>query len=235
MIQLRVTFGGLFGRVKRGGTADWVKAESREALKDATQEWVTGRQSPSLRDRFGPGAYNRYGFTRRVPEYEKAQKRVLGAAQPYASPRGLNFMRAALAISSGQGDPRKVARIAYRLAMDARKLYSGPPMRTAVFRAGGHTIRVTGGTTVLVRLTLPGARNLNRGGAKNQIYKDQLLDLDRGGGRDRRWIYQRLQELMQERVWGPIADHNASSGRAVKFKGLRGVKRQMKLLGGRAA
>ena len=75
--------------------------------------------------------------------------------------------------------------------------FSRTPMRKLITRTGGYAISVRGGTTLKVKLTLPGARILNRGGAKNEIYRQQLLDFSLGGGRDKSYIYARTAELFQ--------------------------------------
>lgn len=205
-MRLTLTFSGLFAAAMQGNLEDWIERQARSCLVDSVEEWIVGRQSPSLRDRFGPNAYSRYGFTRRTPKYEKAQKRVLGAAQPYASPRGLNFQRAALAIAKGAGDPRAIVRAARDLIHQF-----GTPMRVRIFQPGGHTVRAVGSRLIRVRLTLPGARNLNRGGAKSAVYQKELLDMSLAARRDERWIFLRCDQLMRERVWWVLNNHPATT------------------------
>lgn len=222
MLKLQLTFGGLLGRVRKGDLGNEVKARTKSCLEDAVKEWVTGRQSASLSSRMKPGALGTYGFKRRSPEYVKQQIRSLGAETPYASPRGnLNFARLATELAKGaNANPLAIARAMQSLARNMRT-----PMRKLVVRPGGYLVRVTGGTKLKVKITLPGARILNKGGSRNEAYRRELLDFSKGGGRDRAWIFARCQQLMQSRVYGFL------SGDGARVSGLRGLAAGMRRLG----
>lgn len=223
MIKLKMSFAGLLKVRGAGDVANELKARTKSCLEDAVKEWVTGKQSASLSSRMKPGAFGVYGFKRRSPEYVKQQIRSLGAETPYASPRGnLNFARLALELSKGSSaNPLAIARAMQSLARNMRT-----PMRKLVTRPGGYLIRVTGARKVSVKITLPGARILNRGGSRNEAYRNELLDFNKGGGRDRAFIFARCNELMQSRVYGFLADT-----RGARVGGLRGLKTAMRRMG----
>lgn len=224
MINIKLTFGGLLGRVRKGDIGNEVKARTKSCLEEAVKDWVTGRQSASLSSRMKPGAIGTYGFKRRSPEYVKQQIRRLGAEIPYASPRyALNFARLATELAKGaRANPLALARAAQSLARNMRT-----PMRKLVVRPGGYLIRITGGTAIKVKLTLPGARIMNKGGSRNEAYRRELLDFDKGAGRDRAFIFARCQQLMNARVYGFLSGDGTGS----KVSGLRGLKSGMRRLG----
>lgn len=219
MISMKMSFSGLFGRLRKGDLANEVRTRTRSCLEDAVKDWVTGKQDPSLSSRVGPAALATYGFKRRSPAYVKQQIRTLGREQPYASPRWTNYGRLADALL--KGDPRAILRATQWLVRNSRT-----PMRKLITRPGGYAISVKGGNTLKVKITLPGARILNRGGSRNEVYRKQLLDMSLGGGRDRAFIYARCQELMQTRVFGFL-----SGGGPGRVSGLRGLKTAFRKLG----
>lgn len=221
MLRVTLTFGGLLGRVRKGDLGNEVKRRTKSCLEDAVRDWVTGRQSASLSSRMKPGAIGAYGFKRRSPKYVKQQIRSMGAETPYASPRGtLNFARLTTELlKGGNANPLVIARAMKSLARNMRT-----PMRKLVVRPGGYLIRITGGTRIKVKLTLPGARILNKGGSRNEAYRRELLDFTKGGGKDRSFIFARCQEYMRARVYGFL------SGDGAKVKGLRGLKTAMRRL-----
>lgn len=199
MIKLKITVSGLFASIRKMPDLNgFIAVQTRQCLHDAMTEWVTRTQSPGFRDRFGPGAYSKRGLTHRKASYEKRQARVLeGGIQPYAKPRSLNFLRLAKATMSG--DARQILRAAQDLARTQN------PMRRAIFVEGsGFRVSASGSRTIRSSITLPAARILNRGGSKGQKYRDELLDMSLSGGVDKIWIFGRVKELMQERVWRPL-------------------------------
>jgi hypothetical protein len=192
MIKLRLSFTGLYGRVKRGEGRTMAVAAGRAAVEQATTEWITRTGAESLSARMQPTAFATHGMSKRSEAYMKDQRRANGVAQPYASPRRLNWSRIAQIIARGdKADPQQLLR-----ALAAIQRASTTPMRRLVVRPGGYRVRITGSTTVRATISLPGARALNRGGAKNEKYRRELLDLERGAGRDRAWIYRRAHQLM---------------------------------------
>lgn len=192
MIKLTMQFRGLFGRVQRGDGAAMAKESARAAVEQATTEWVTRSGDPSLSSRMKPSAFATYGMKRRSESYTKEQIRANGVAQPYASPRRFNWARIAAIIAKGdKADPRQLLN-----ALAAIQRRNTTPMRQLVVRPGGYRVRVTGGNVVRLRVALPGARALNKGGSRNEAYRRQLLDLSMGAGRDQRWIWRRVHQLM---------------------------------------
>jgi hypothetical protein len=223
MIKLKLTFGGLLGRVRKGDLGNEVKARTKSCLEDACKDWVTGKQTASLSSRMKPGAVGAYGFKRRSPEYVKQQVRQLGAEIPYASPRWHNYARLTTELLKGdKANPLAIARAMKYLARNMRT-----PMRKLVVRPGGYLIRIAGSTNITARITLPGARILNKGGSRNEAYRNELLDFTKGGGRDRAFIFARCQQLMQSRVFGWMSGDGTGS----KVSGLRGLKSGMRRLG----
>jgi len=185
-------FKGLYGRVKRGEGTAMAKESARAAVEQATTEWITRQGDPSLSARMQPSAFATYGMKRRSQGYMKDQIRANGVAQPYASPRRFNWARIAAIIAKGdKADPRQLLN-----AMAAIQRRNTTPMRKLVVRPGGYRVRVTGANTVTARITLPGARALNRGGSRNEAYRRELLDLSKGAGRDQRWIWRRVYQLI---------------------------------------
>jgi hypothetical protein len=185
---------GFLAGVKRPDLQQHVVATATLCLMQATQEWITRSTSPSLKDRFGPGAHMLNSFTRRSPDYEKQQRRKLGSAQPYRSPRGDNF--AALAQRLMKGDILGATKALQRIHVT--------PMYRVIFQRGrGWNIRPRPtSTSAGVSVSWPGARNLNRGGAKNHIYAQEFRDLNRGGAG--RWILMRTAELLDQKLWKPM-------------------------------
>ncbi len=221
MIALKMKFGGLFGRMKRGDAANLVRSTARACLHQAVEEYVTGTQEPSLSKRMVPGAIMSYGFKRRDPEYVKQQKRDGGGERPYSSPRKTNYARLAMIISR----PDRVSPLQLLRATEALARAYRTPMKKLVTRPGGYRILVAGAGNVLrIKLTLPGARILNRGGSRNEAYRNQLLDLSLGAGRDRAFIFARTHELMRDNTY------RFGNGPSGSVRGLRGLKRAYKKL-----
>lgn len=198
MIKLAMRFGGLYGKVQRGEGAAIAQQAARSAVEQATTEWVTRRGDPSLSERMQPSAYPKYGMKHRSPAYTKDQIRANGVAQPYASPRRFNWGRIAAIIAQGdKADPIQLLR-----AMQSIARKNTTPMRKLVVRPGGYRITVAGKHVVRARITLPGARVLNKGGSRNEAYRNELLDFTKGGGRDSRWIWRRVHELIWRNLGG---------------------------------
>lgn len=213
MIKLTMKFNGLFGRLKKGDAATLVRQNSQKCLTQAVTEYVTGTQDPSLSSRMKPSAMLVYGFKRRSAEYVKQQIRDGGGIRPYSSPRRTNYARLAGVLLKGdKASAMELLRATQALARAYRT-----PMRKLVTRPGGFRVSVAGsGNVMRCKLTLPGAAILNRGGAKNAIYRQQLLDLSLGAGRDRAFIFARVNQLMQ--------DNTYRFGNEGKVSGLRGLK-----------
>jgi hypothetical protein len=218
MIKMAISFTGMMGRIKKGTAGDWVKAQVRTIVEDATREWITRKGSPSLAARTEPSAFSVYGMKHRSKEYEKEQVRANGSAQPYASPRRYNYARLAGAITKGNA-------IEFLRASRELSRLMTTPMRKAITRTGGYALRVSGGAgKIKTSISLPGARVLNRGGAKNAIYRRELLDMSKGGRRDQIWITTRIRQLMVERIWNASEGPNGSAS----VTGLRGLKRALR-------
>jgi len=192
MLKLTMRFTGLYGRVQRGEARQIANESAREAVRQATTEWITRHGDPSLSSRMKPSAFTTHGFKPRSPAYQKDQRRANGVVQPYASPRRFNWGRIAAIIAQGdKADPFQLLR-----ALNAIARRNTTPMRLLVVRPGGYRVAITGGNVVRARITLPGARVLNKGGSRNEAYKRELLDMNKGAGRDRAWIWRRVQQLM---------------------------------------
>jgi hypothetical protein len=221
VIKLTMKFTGLFGRVKRGEGRAMANEAGRAAVTQAMTEWVTRRGDPSLSARMAPGAFSTYGMTKRSEKYTKEQRRANGVIQPYASPRRPNVQKLALIIARAEKtNPQQLLRALREL----HRLHT-TPMRQLVVRPGGYRIMVGGSNTVRARITLPGARILNKAGPKGEVYRRELLDFSKGAGRDSRWIWRRTHDLMFTNNFG-------SRGTTVgAFSGLRGLKSGMRRLG----
>lgn len=203
MLQIRLTAKGVFAFAKRPkSTRDRqfisvVKHFQKEALSD----YATGKMRPNLRGRGDASAFGIYGFKPRSNKYQKQQRRVLGVVRPYYSPRRANFAALATEVTraaSGRGNAIRLLRAVQGLYNNSR-----PHMIDLITRPIiGHTIHQTGRMNLRTSLRLPGARILNRGGAKNEVYKNQLLNLNMGGGRDKRAIIARFQNKVRD--WMPL-------------------------------
>ncbi len=192
MMTLTMKFRGLYGRIQRGEARQIASDAARSAVEQATTEWITRGGTPSLSSRMQPSAFATHGMKKRSPAYTKDQIRANGVAQPYASPRRFNWGRIAAIIAQGdKADPRQLLR-----AMQAIQRKNTTPMRKLVVRPGGYRVAITGGNVVRARITLPGARVLNKGGSRNEAYKRELLDMSKGAGRDSAWIWRRVHQLM---------------------------------------
>ena len=197
MIKLKITASGFMGRIKKGTAGDHVKKQAKNAVEEAVSEWVTRSASPGLGDRFETSAFATHQLTRRSPSYVKLQKWANGVAPPYRSPRKFTWARLALALSrADKANPLEIIRATAQL----KRAYT-TPMRQLVTRPGGYRVTAAINSTIKATLTLPGARVLNKGGAKNAVYRKELLDLNKGGGRDRSFIIARIHELLHQRVW----------------------------------
>ena len=193
---LRMNLSGLLAGVKRPDLQQHVVTTATVCLMQATQEWITRASSPSLKDRFGPGAFALNRFSRRSPAYEKRQRKKFGTAQPFRSPRSDNF--AALATRLIKGDILGATKALQRIYTD--------PMYRVIFQRGrGWNIRPRPTSTQAgISISWPGARNLNRGGAKNRHYAQEFRDLNRGGAW--KWILMRTGELLDQKLWGPLGN-----------------------------
>jgi hypothetical protein len=192
VFKLSLAFKGVYAlahdKRHRPIIADIIKSCQVQAFAD----YVEGRMRPTLRDRFKHSAFAAYGFKERSEKYIKQQLKKLGDELPYVSPRSLNFLRAAKALTRGS--------VGGLIAAVRDLAYVQPHMRTLVFRRGsGFNITPSGKNRVVTRLTVPGARILNRN-PKSAIYREQFLDLNLGGARDARAILKRFNQLFEERI-----------------------------------
>ena len=166
------------------------------ALMQALAEYASGRlRGASIKDRFQAAAWGRYGFTPRTAEYRKRQHRISGTIQPYVSPRRADLARLALALAKTAKGASSEAAVNVVREVSRAML---PRMRDLVRKPGiGHRIIRSGGARrVILRLTWPGARMLNRGNdALCAVYRQEFADLRRGGGRDWAAITARAQTI----------------------------------------
>lgn len=188
MLAFALTARGVFAA--RTGQAEPLLAQaSAGCLRGSLNEWATGRGSTAtkLADRLAPSAFQVYGFAKRSAKYMKAQRKALGAPRPYYSPRSLDISRLAVAALRGKANA---------LVAAAKHLVRQEHMASLIVRPGGFTLVSTvNGKTARVVIKYPGARALNQGGAKNAIFRQELADWSKGGGRDARAVLARAQEL----------------------------------------
>lgn len=191
MFQIRIKVRGLFGYAKqtaskrRQGLAVIVKSAQVQAFT----EYATGRLRPSLRDRLMPAAFGVYGFKKREAKYQRRQIKVLGTIRPYYSPRRPNLLKVTQAIVSGKA--LAIVRATQDVAV--RQAHMADILRRP---GSGYNVVSRGKTSVKTRLTLPGAKILNKLGSTGAIYRAQLLDLTLGGGRDAKAIMSRIDDIV---------------------------------------
>ncbi len=166
-----------------------ILAAAQTSNEVALTRYAAGQTNPNLQSRMRPDGFELYGLAERSFTYRRRQMKVLGVLTPYFSPRRVDFLSLARAVSNGKINHRKVQKI-----IDAvRKMVDGKPhMRELLKIPGlGFVIKSSkAARAVKTSLTLPGARILNRGRdpEKSAIYRAQLVDLQRGAGRDIREI-----------------------------------------------
>jgi hypothetical protein len=196
MFTVGWTAKGIYATAKVGDSAIVARAWL-SAGKQALEEYVTGRGHPALIDRFQASAFARYGFAGRTPKYQKAQMKWLGAVLPYVSPRRGSYGAVATALLKGN----------LSKAMHAfNRSQGGPRMRDLVRQPGiGYRITASGKRLLVLRLRLPGARALNQLGGRGEVYRQQFVDLSRGGGRDIRWITWRAGQLYGRNLKAELA------------------------------
>jgi hypothetical protein len=191
MIDITWKGTGIFA-LKRGQAPDLVMRAASLVLQAALMEWASGRGKvrSRLADRFGSGAFSKYGFTQRNRGYQNQQRKAMGQPRPYFSPRRANYAKLATGIAKGN------AIAALRALQDmSRNAHTA----TLVQRPGGYLISSSDGSrTTRVKITFPGARVLNKLGAKGEIYRQEFRDLNRGG--DLNNILIRADELFTDQL-----------------------------------
>lgn len=195
MMHLTLTTRGILAlsqqRAQRDNAVETVvKAAQLTALREYAQGGLPGA---GLADRFKPSAFGLYGFTPRSRAYQKAQVRATGTLTPYVSNRGKDYTKVAVNLLRGN-----VLGAIQALAAEHRA--NNMHLRDQVRIPGvGYTVKFLGKSNQVAKavLRLPAARILNRGGARTQRYRQQLLDLSLGGGRDARAIAARFRQMVE--------------------------------------
>ncbi len=192
MIRFTLTAKGLLQLAIKPDRDQLVSEIERDVWVQTLREYVTGTMpgpaSANVLDRFKPSAFTRFGFTARSQGYQRRQLRILGQLRPFFSPRSLNWLKVAQALTkpsaSGiQGALRSMARQAK------------PHMRDQITIPGvGHNISVSGSKQIKVTLTYRAARPLNA----RPYFAAEFRDLARGGTFGR--MRQRANTLRRERM-----------------------------------
>jgi hypothetical protein len=147
-------------------------------LTQALAEYASGRMPrANARMRFEASAFSRQGFLPRSNGYTRRQMRMLGRVLPYVSPRRANLAGVALSLAKAARSPNAGAALGVIKAISKAM---APRMRDLVLRPGiGHRImRSAGRRRVLVSVSWPGARVLNRqGGTHAETYRRQWANL----------------------------------------------------------
>lgn len=155
-------------------------------------DWIEGRAQTKLRDRLGFQAFALYQFSARSAQYQKRQRKILGATRAYFSPRGGNFAGLAQSLADLAAGRGNMLAVIQQLRRHVRS--HGGHLVDLVHRPGGWRVRAAASVNAArSELTLPGARILNRiRPPHGERYRRELLDLARGGGRDRNAIAARF-------------------------------------------
>lgn len=203
MFKFLWTVKGLFAAAQqpKQTVAEQVTSIVKGVQVSVLTDYALGKMTPSLRDRLKPSAFAIYKFTRRTKKYEKQQIRALGTIRPYYSPRKLNFLKVAKAITDRNMNPMKLLRA-------VGSLNKGPHMADLLKMPGvGFAVKSSGKRKVVTRLTLPGARILNKLGGRGKIYREELLDMSLGGARDFRAIKREIKERLEAIFWKSFTEH----------------------------
>lgn len=191
MIDITWNGTGLFA-IKRGKAPDLVMRATSVVLQLALMEWASGKGQvrSKLADRFGPGAFAKYGFTPRNRGYQNQQRKAMGQPRPYFSPRRMNYAKLATGLATGN---------ALAALRGLQEISRNAHTATLVQRPGGYLISGTNGSrTTRVKITFPGARILNRLGAKGDVYRKEFRDLNRGS--DLAKILMRADDIFAEQL-----------------------------------
>lgn len=189
MIEIQVRTKGVMRLAQMGKSQrdPILSAIAGESVAVAIYEWAIGKLRTKLADRVGVNAFALYGFQARSAKYRKQQRRKLGLERAYYSPRGLNISN--VVTQAARHNAAGVIRALYQLSK------TGPHLADLIAKPRiGFMIRRTNGKHPTVQITLPSARVLNRN-PKSAIYRQQLLDLGLGGGRDSLTIIARAEAV----------------------------------------
>lgn len=192
MINIAWTAKGVFSL--KPGQADAVLIQaSTTVLNSAMYEWATGvgPVATHLKDRMAPTAFTVYGFTKRSAKYQTKQMKAHGIIRPYFSPRRIDI--SALLVGTLKGNLQMVL-------SQAQRMSKAPHMANLITKPGiGFTLTTKArARLVTVKITYPGARALNAGGAKNAIYRTELADWSKGGSRDAKAVIARAQQVFSD-------------------------------------
>ncbi len=165
----------------------------KKAQHEILSEYASGRTwGAKLGDRLKPSAWAIYGLKPRSAGYQRQQIRALGVITPYASPRVMHLGELTRNIIEGR---------VQRVIRELKKLsdHNHPHMADILTKPTvGFTVKqFSVRTNVRSTLRLPGARILNRN-PQNQVYSNQLLNLNLGGGRDRIALLRRLNQRLAD-------------------------------------
>ena len=191
MINISWKATGVFA-LKRGEASDLVVRAASLVLQAALMEWASGRGRvrSRLSDRFGSAAFATHGFTQRNDGYRRQQRKTMGQPRPYFSPRRASYAKLATALAKSNAMAalralQVMSRTAHTLAL--------------VQRPGGYLISATDGKRATrVKITFPGARVLNKLGARGEVYRREFRDLSRG--HDLNNILIRADELFTDQL-----------------------------------
>jgi hypothetical protein len=187
MIEIQIRTKGVMRLVQMGKSQrdPILSAIAAECVAVALYEWATGQLKTKLADRVGANAFALYGFAARSARYQEQQRRRLGTIRAYFSPRRLNV--ANVVTQAARHNAAGVIRALFEVATRQ------PHLADLITRPlVGFMIRRSAGKNPRVQITLPGARVLNRN-PKSAIFRQQLLDLGMGGGRDAHAIIDRAE------------------------------------------
>lgn len=175
MIRCTLTAKGLFELAIRADRDRLVAEAARDAWVQALHEYATGTMpgpaGANILDRFKPSAFTRFGFTARSQGYQRRQMRILGELRPFYSPRTLNWLKVAQALT-------KPSAGGIQSALRSMARQSKPHMRDQITIPGvGHNIAVSGAKKIKIKLSYPAARQLNY----RPYFAAEFSDLKRGG------------------------------------------------------
>ncbi len=175
MIRCTLTAKGVFELAARGDRDRLVADAARDAWVQTLREYVTGTMpalgGANILDRFKPSAFTRFGFSARSEGYQRRQLRILGEIRPFYSPRALNWLKVAQALT-------KPSASSIQSALRSMSRQMKPHMRDTITIPGvGHSITTSGAKKVRITLRYPAARPLNA----KPFAAREFRDLRRGG------------------------------------------------------